>query len=258
MNDYSFYIAGMTWSYSRLTTFEDCRYRFLLRYILREEKSDQKFFASYGTLIHRILAETAKQRIGRREALALYLGEFADLPIDLVSPDVRKKYYEDGKDYLTRLEPPEEPILSVEQKVKFRIGRYPFVGYIDLVTGTNKAYTIVDHKTRILSSKRSKKATRSYDEFVRYARQLYLYSIATEALYGVPPQKIRFNCFRNGTSAEEPFIRDRQQEAKRWAESLIEEIVDCRDWKPTLDWFRCRNLCDYFSSCEYAQTNFGN
>ena len=44
--DYSCIVGQMTWSHTRLVTFEDCPYKFLLRYIL-DLPPGEHFFSSY-------------------------------------------------------------------------------------------------------------------------------------------------------------------------------------------------------------------
>ena len=46
MNDYSFLIDSMTWSYSRLQSYQKCPYGFFVHYILGEdEDADLLFYA---------------------------------------------------------------------------------------------------------------------------------------------------------------------------------------------------------------------
>ncbi|MGN1156970.1 MAG: PD-(D/E)XK nuclease family protein, partial [Agathobacter sp.] len=47
-------IDDMVWSYSRITSYETCPYRFFLTYILKLEKK-RLFFSDYGSFIHSII-----------------------------------------------------------------------------------------------------------------------------------------------------------------------------------------------------------
>ena len=55
-------IEDMTWSYSRLKAFEDCPYKWYLRYIrFPKAKGVDQFFADYGTFIHELIREEDKR-----------------------------------------------------------------------------------------------------------------------------------------------------------------------------------------------------
>ena len=47
-------IEGMRWSYSRLHSFEQCRYGWFLKYI-HGTKKEEKFYASYGSFVHKLI-----------------------------------------------------------------------------------------------------------------------------------------------------------------------------------------------------------
>lgn len=255
--NYSFLISQMTWSFSRLTAFEKCRYGFLLKY-LEEEPEQPTYFASYGKLMHQILEQYHNGTINKDEAIIKYYSEYGNLPHD-ISSNVYTKYYEEGKKYLENIQPV-NTILATEQKIDFDINGHKFVGYIDRIDANKNGYDIIDYKTRIINtnfiSKRTKKPTKHYELFVQYARQLYMYSIATEQLYGKPPDKICFHCFRDGSWATEQFNKEQQNKVTQWADDLIETITYNEDWSPNIDWFSCRYICGFYNVCEYARTNF--
>lgn len=50
--NYAPLIDEMVWSYSRVRAFEDCPYRWYLKYI-RHLRGKDMFFASYGTFMHK-------------------------------------------------------------------------------------------------------------------------------------------------------------------------------------------------------------
>lgn len=52
---YEHIIDQMTWSYSRIKAFDDCPYRWFLKYIKCEPGSEM-FFASYGSFMHELNA----------------------------------------------------------------------------------------------------------------------------------------------------------------------------------------------------------
>lgn len=256
--DYSIPISFMTWSYSRITCFEQCPYRFLLHYLLGEPQS-RSFFATYGGYIHSILEKIYTGQMTPGESLEYYpIGFLAEVERNAPSQDIYNKYYQDGKIYLQFFEKPKEKILGVEQNINFSLkkgsNKYDFTGFIDLIVeNSDGGYNIVDHKTRILSRSSGGKKRKCDEEFAEYCRQLYLYSIETERIYGEPPRKLVFNCFRNNSTVSTEFDKSEQEKVTEWAISTIEEIKKEKHFYANPDWFKCRNLCGFFEICEFAQ-----
>lgn len=52
--NYAPLIDDMVWSYSRIKAFEDCPYRWYLKYIKKFHGKDM-FFSSYGTFMHKLI-----------------------------------------------------------------------------------------------------------------------------------------------------------------------------------------------------------
>lgn len=59
-------IDDMTWSYSRIEAFNDCPYRFFLRYIKRHKETD-KFYASFGSFMHKLLEQYYKGELKQED-----------------------------------------------------------------------------------------------------------------------------------------------------------------------------------------------
>ena len=245
---YSYLISLMTWSYSRLRAYEDCGYGFFLNYI-EEEEEIKHFYAEYGSLMHRILERFYSGAITKDQALSMFMTGFVlDLP-DEVKPSIAEKYYQQGKEYLSSLEMPKEKIIGIEEKFDFKVGDYPFIGFVDLLLEDEDGLIVQDHKSRIL-----RRGTKKQDEeFNSFTRQLYLYSTGIEQRYGRLPKKLRFNCFRNGTLLEEVFDKDKYKETQQWALNTIKKIEQESEWKPSLEWFKCNYICGFSDSCEYAE-----
>lgn len=58
MSEYKDDIDKMRWSYSRLTSFEHCKYEFYLNYIVNDDEeylSEGNFYAEVGSFVHEIL-----------------------------------------------------------------------------------------------------------------------------------------------------------------------------------------------------------
>lgn len=245
--NYSYLISLMTWSYSRLRAYEDCGYGFFLNYI-EEEEEIKHFYAEYGSLIHRILERFYSGAITKEQALSIFMTGFVlDLPNE-VKPSIAENYYQQGKEYLSSLAMPKEKIVGVEERLNFKVGDYPFVGFVDLLL-EDDGLIIQDHKSRILRRGTKKQN----EEFNSFTKQLYLYSAGIEQRYGQLPKKLRFNCFRNGTLLEEVFDKNKYEETIQWALDTIKKIEQESMWKPSLEWFKCRYICGFSDSCEYKE-----
>ena len=73
--DDSFIIDAMTWSFSRLNSFDNCPYEWRLNYIDNEKRKDN-FFAQFGSLCHGILEDYAKNKLSLFEVSDAYEDRF--------------------------------------------------------------------------------------------------------------------------------------------------------------------------------------
>lgn len=241
---YDYLISLMTWSYSRLCAFEDCKYRFFLRYI-NEEEETPKFFAEYGKLIHSAAERFLSGEITREEAVMEYLAGFALIEPRAPNANIQSNYFSQGLNYLKSASPCDGNIVT-EKELRFEIGDYPFVGYADIVLWNKEKnnYKIQDIKTRILTPKNAV-------IFNKYMRQLYLYSVGLHKEYNQYPTELQFNCFRDGTLPSKEFDVSQIEPIKNWAVETIHKIENETDWSPTVNWFYCKYICGLSHVCEY-------
>lgn len=254
MSDVSYapLIRDMTWSYSRASSFDDCPYRWFLKYI-RKHKGESGFFASYGTFLHRLIEKHYRFGTSPREMKNIYLSEFMK---EVVGPAPSQKvfsnYFISGLNYIEAFAPLDMDILGVEKRVDFEIDGVPMVGYIDLLGKQDEKIYLVDNKSRTLSPRsRRRKPTKADRELDSYLVQLYLYSAAVKQEYGVLPHYLCFNCFRNNTFIVEPFQNEAFLSAKKWLRSKIEDITYETEFRPHVEWFKCNYLCECRDYCEY-------
>ena len=251
---YSLITSAMTWSYSRISTFDSCPYKFFLTYIIPCPKTPM-FYSGYGSFIHELLADYYRGKKTKESLVRAYLTGF-QAHVQGRAPDSRvfSNYFRQGLSYLKGLEMPEENIIGVEKRVSFRVGDNPFIGYIDLLLQDkeNGDITILDHKSKALKQRSTRqRRIKSDEELDCYLRQLYLYSIPVEREYGVLPSYLAFNCYRSGNLVREPFSPSAYCAAKKWAIQSIDNIVHAEDFTPCVDYYFCRHICDVHDSCEY-------
>lgn len=161
----------MVWSYSRVKAFDDCPYRWFLKYIqpvllirhvfggrkpTRTEidtayargELDQEdvtllysylgierknmFFADYGTFMHKLIELHYRGEKTPAELRNIYLRDFKECAgKSAPNPKIFGNYFRAGLQYLKDFKPFPYEPLAVEKKVDCNINGIPFVGYID-------------------------------------------------------------------------------------------------------------------------------
>jgi len=245
-------ILDMTWSYSRIKAFQDCPYRWYLRYIRRLPRKEL-FFASYGTFLHKLMELYYKGELTREQLCEVYLRDFKSRVVGHApNQTVFENYFKSGLQYLRDFKPFPYHVIAVEKRVELPINGVPFVGYIDFLGEKDADLFVIDNKSRNLKPRSGRtKPTKSDRELDSYLLQLYLYSAAVEREYGKLPSALCFNCFRSQTCIKEPFRMTAYAEAKDWLSSNVAEITRETDFNPKIEYFKCRHLCEMQDQCEY-------
>lgn len=257
MGDAIYYplIHDMTWSYSRITTFEQCPYKFFLKYISDCEDIPM-FYAQFGSFIHRLLERFYRGELSKDEMRMDFLLNFStEVKGDRPSADLVEKYIRKGSEYLGSFEPFPYKMLEVEKKIEFELNGYKFVGFIDFLGEDEEGgLVIIDNKSRDLKPRsKRKKPTLKDVELDEMLRQLYVYSLGVLEEYGRNPTKLCFNCFKSGVFIEEMFNEDACHDAFRWVTNMIEDIELEEDFDPSLDYFYCNYLCGLHNDCVYHE-----
>lgn len=247
-------IEEMVWSYSRIKSFDDCPYRFFLKYIKKYEDED-KFYASYGTFMHKLIEQFYKGEITKEEMNIKFLFDFQKEVKGLRPKESTvEKYIRCGSEYLNSFTPFPYKMVDVEKEVKFEIDGIPFVGFIDYLGEKDGEFYIVDNKSRDLKPRSGRKKPTVKDiELDDMLRQLYLYSAAIKQEYGKYPKSLCFNCFKSGVFIEEPFDEEAFDKACNWAKEKIEEISETGDFYPNQDFFSCLYICGVRNHCIYDE-----
>ena len=245
-------IEDMTWSFSRVESFDSCPYKWFLRYI-KGWKENETFYASYGTFIHKIIQMFYEGELSKAQLPIYYLTHFKQEVVGAKPKESTvKKYIDCGMEYFKSFEPFPYKCLGVEKKVEFSIDGIPFVGFIDFLGEKDGDIYIVDNKSRELKPRSNRaKPTLKDAELDEMLKQLYLYSVAIKEEFGVYPKALCFNCFRNNQFIVEPFDENKLDEAKKWAVETVRRIENEEDFEPNEDVFKCAWLCGFSDRCEY-------
>lgn len=184
--------AKERYSFSKLSTFNDCKYAYWLTYI-EHQKGTGNCFSSFGTEVHSIMERYAKGKLSLWDLASTYEKEFdAAVPEEFPSfpfcQDMRGLYYEQGLNYLRNFGGyPKYKILGVESQFDIAIDDWVFNGIIDLVYEDEQGRLVVhDYK--------SKSSFKNKAEQKKYARQLYLYSLHIKEKYGKYPDLFVNSC----------------------------------------------------------------
>ena len=245
-------ISEMVWSYSRLSSFESCPYKWFTHYILDEEEAPM-FYASYGSFIHSLLERYYSGKLTAEELpTAFLLGFSSEVQGERPPEETVRKYIALGTDYFRNFTPLPFTVRSVEEELHFDLDGHPFLAFLDLVGEREGKLAIIDHKSRDLKPRSGrKKPTAKDQELDSMLRQLYLYAYGMKQVSGEFPDLLCFNCFKNGQFIEEKFSETACGEAIDWAKRQIEEISDETEFRPDVDWYKCKYLCGFHDRCCY-------
>lgn len=250
-----FPLENMLWSYSRISSYDDCPYKFYLKYIFGAE-DNELFYSSYGKFMHKLLEWFYKGEITKNEMRTRFLCGFSrEIGGEYPKENIVTGYIKKGSDYFKTFKPFEYKTVAVEDFLTFDISGYHFNGYVDYI-GEDKDgnLVIVDHKSRDLKQRsKRKKPTLKDQELDDMLRQLYIYAAAVEQRYGRLPTTLCFNCFKNGELIKEAFDNDSYKKAIDWAVNTIESIKEEQSWKPNIEYFSCRFLCGVHDDCVYYE-----
>lgn len=260
--DDSFIIDTMTWSFSRLNSFDNCPYEWRLNYIDNEKQKDN-FFAQFGSLCHGILEDYAKNKLSLFEVSDAYEDRFPKMVTEPApwnkNGDMLDTYYEKGLDYFNNidLDIDNYEILGVEKKVEFEIDGIPMIGYIDLLLKNKETgeITILDHKSGSLKFKKNGSLSNAKDNKaheLEFKRQLYLYSVAVIEEYG-HVDYLEWNLFKDRKHYKIPWNKKEFDEAKDWAIKTIEKIKAERVWGVNKDYYYCNHLCSQRTNCPHRK-----
>ena len=236
------------YSYSQLSSFDECRYGFYLRRIEGIENPASNAFAERGSLIHDLLDKWAKKILTKEQMLEEYERRYSNevvtaWPRMLAAKGYAKKAYETGIQFLENFDEFKGyEVISAEEKFNIQLPlsngeTRPFVGIIDMMLREESSGDIIicDHKSKSLQS-----FNKSKDEMYR---QQLIYSAYVKEHYGDYPSKLMFHLFNEGgVKPEKLFSKEEYDQAIEWATKQITGIEE----SSVLDWLVCKEKSDYF------------
>ena len=216
----------MVWSFTRLSAFDECPYKFYKTYI-EGYKESENAFAQWGKFMHELLAKNAQGQLNTNKLAGAYKRGYKravnlPFPYSFGNKELDEQYYNDGVGFWFYYDgrPSTMEVLGVEQKLEYEIADFKFKGFLDLLLRDKMSGDIylIDHK--------SKRGFKSKREKRDYARQLYLYSVWVEGQYGTPPKAVVFDMLRLCSTEVIPYDVKARDEAIEWAKDVVDRA--CR------------------------------
>lgn len=271
-SDYAFIFDDFKWSFSRIDSYQTCPKAFFLEYVKCDNKSPNAF-GEYGSFCHKLLEGYAKGEIAEYDLAKLYADGFNDAVPTWFPPsktDMKQSYYDKGNEYFKNFEGfPSYEILGVENKYDFKVGKYDFVGFVDLEVRelSTKKLVIIDHKSkgkqdisRLTVKTKERMVKTTDDRYIPFHLivQLYLYCIPFKEKHGVYPDKLAFNMFKINDWYEVNFNEEDLKDSIEWVDKTIEKIYNDIEYEKSesVQSFWCEFVCGQRTNCVYSSRYF--
>lgn len=247
------------YSHSRLSTFEQCPFKFKLRYI--EEiipEVEQTIESHLGKAVHDSLEWLYRhilniKRIPTIDELITRYNDFWKKnfkdSMKIVRENLNEKdYYNKGIkfliDYYIKHKPFDDGTIEIEKAIKINLdeeGKYKIQGYIDRLAFNKQTgnYEIHDYKTANSLPNLEK---------IENDRQLALYSIAVNELYNPEKEiKLIWHYLAHNKLIKSSRTKEQISELKRDTIFLIQQIESAKEF-PTYTSVLC-DWCEYKTMC---------
>lgn len=248
----------MVWSFSRIHAWEQCPFSFYKKYI-EQEHGIQNFWAENGSAVHFTLEKIFSGEIDIIEAPAFYIEQYGNI-CSFTKESVMDNAFNACLDFLCEYDFSyfdQYEILGVEKECRFKVGKYKFKGFIDLLLKDKITGEIIvwDHKSAPYPFKKDGKSVlkNCQDQFIEYKHQIYLYCKQIIDENGIIPSKIIWLHFKDNKTAVIDFdIRD-YEETLCWAENTVKKIYRDRKFADKESFMLCERLCDFREECDYKE-----
>ena len=253
--DFSKETGKMTYSYSRLNSYNTCPYGFKLTYIDKLDR-DQNAFAEYGLLVHEILEKMWLNKIDYKDMVQEYKDNYEYYLLHNFPPfpkGMNTKYYDAGLDFFQSVDLNKDDfnVIMIEDTI------YHTLKGIDLVV---KPDAIIQEKSSgkhiLLDYKTSKLYGNSYDDkkIEKYLIQMSLYSYILWLENNIEIQEIWIWFIRNQEIKKFKFDENLILKMIDWLESTYQKIQSDTEWVANngkKNKYFCTWLCGVSHSCPY-------
>jgi ATP-dependent helicase/DNAse subunit B len=248
----------MVWSYSRVNSYYSCPFSWYKWYILGEP-AEGNYWAENGLAMHETCQKVVDKEIPLEDAPGYYSDKYDEIE-SFTKDSVMDSCYESCMNFLSSTDFEffnDQIIVGTELKLKFHIGRYKFVAYLDVLTKDKKTgkYIIWDYKSAKKFYKRDGSVLKSMQNtYDGYARQMYIYAQAVYENYGEYPAEMRWIHFReNGLVSPMKFSETDLSKTLEWVDQTIKQIYNDDEFVAKESFGMCNQLCSYRNNCEYKE-----
>lgn len=227
------------WSYSRVSSFQNCIYEYFLSRVLKLE-GKENIYSVTGSCVHDSIEAFYNKEIEYKDLVERFESDFLNIEIsdfkfsndELRNDSMREKYKECIIHFLKNHQAIKTKLIT-EQEIWVDVDGHVFMGYIDAVTkGEDGIYYVYDWKTS------TRYSGKKVDE---HANQLLLYALALNQA-GVPLDKIRvawnFLKYTNISYMQKnKKIKTTIGERHKWVEKIKTPLKkDLKDFYGLEDW----------------------
>lgn len=251
-------LSNIRWSFSSLEQYDSCPYAFYLNKIEKCDDRVGNFYAENGSICHEIFADIALGKMSVDDAPGEYEQRF-ELICNMAKENIMDSTFEKIITYLCESQGIDDKyeVMFVEEKLEFKVGKYNFIGFVDLVVKNKETgeVIIVDHKSSPYLFKKSGGVLKNQMEnYNKYKKQMCIYIYALKQIYDVRVDKMAVHHFKdNGKISVIDFDEESVESAVSWAIETIESIEKDQEFNPCKSFMRCSQLCDFRECCEYLQ-----
>lgn len=233
------------WSFSRLSSYEQCPHSFYRKYILGERGGDNDWALS-NTVAHDALELSMKGEIDYEFAAQYFLDNTKHCTFDTMKQGYAATHISAITDFFSDWKGPKGEVIGIEREFLIDIGGEKLRGYIDAEVKNEEGITLVDWKGSAISGFQGKKLKEK-------ARQLQLYSISAEEHWGEKPKKAYFYMLKYKKAIGVSLAEKDVQEARDWMLRTIEKIDNDTTWEAKPEWFFCNQLCKLYNCIHYGK-----
>ena len=254
MTDYDFILNEITYSFSSVTTFENCPYGFKLAYIDAESREDN-YWGQRGSLMHEVLEKYYSNELDFFELSEYYRKRYGDTITTTLPPFIKTDYFSEDIKFLDNLyfDMDQYEIIKVEEKQDLFLSNGTKATYIaDLILKdlTNNEIVIVDHKTA--NPFKNKKLDKK--KMIGYEKQLNLYAFFVERTKNILVDRLEIWFTKKNYKHLVPCTETSKTAAHNWFINSIEKIKNETEFAPNQkksNKFFCQHLCGTGNICTY-------
>jgi CRISPR/Cas system-associated exonuclease Cas4 (RecB family) len=260
MSSFDFTISNIRFSYSSVSSFDNCQYSFKLAYIDAVQPRANNYFGEYGTLVHECFEKYFSGELDVFELSQYYNERYREIiktPAPHISPGLEEKYRLQGQNFFDNFSFDKEAydILLVEDKIDFKLNDIDVVAKPDLVLKEKSSGKILlyDYKTATpFWTSAAGKEMSDKKKLEGYYKQMHLYTYALRETKGFNIDAVSLWFVRLGKIVTVPWDKELEDTAignfTQTVEKIKnEEIFAYNNSSP----FFCNELCGVREFCKY-------